>query len=78
MIPGRRDYNLIGTESDPIPANEPVFIIRAQDTLGEVMLRIYAVLCETELHRPDVARSVREHADLFALWPTKKRPDLPK
>jgi hypothetical protein len=77
VIPGRRDYNLIGTEADPIPANEPVFILRAQDTLAEPILRMYAVLCQTQLHDPRMAASVLEQADLFAVWPTRKNPDLP-
>lgn len=75
MIPGKRGYNLIGTEEDPIPEKEPVFILRAQDSLAETVVRIYAVLCEVELKNPRLAAQVREHADLMAVWPTRKRPD---
>jgi hypothetical protein len=76
MIPGRREYNLIGTDLDPIPADEPVFIIRAQDELGELVVRFYALLAEQQLKNPGLAIKVREHADLFAVWPTRKKPDL--
>ena len=76
MIPGKRGYTLIGTEDDPIPADEPVFILRAQDDLAELVVRFYALLVETQLHDPVFAQRVREHADLFAVWPTRKRPDL--
>jgi len=77
MIPGRRDYNLIGTDEDPIPQDEPVFILRAQDELALPVMLIYAVLAETQMVDPTLARSVREHADLFRVWPTRKKPDLP-
>ena len=76
MIPGKPLYNLINTEEDPIPPDEPVFIIRAQDDLGELVVRFYAMLVECHLHNPRFAAKVREHADLFAVWPTRKRPDL--
>jgi hypothetical protein len=78
MIPGRRDYNLIGTEDDPIPQNEPVFILRAQDALALPIMLMYAVLAETQLSDPRLAAKVREHADLFRVWPTRKKPDLPQ
>lgn len=78
MIPGRRDYNLIGTPDDPIPENEPVFILRAQDSLALPILLMYAVLAEEQIHNPAVANSVRRLAELFRVWPTRKHPDLPK
>jgi hypothetical protein len=76
MIPGRREYNLIGTEDDPIPMDEPVFILRAQDELGELVVRFYALLAEQLLHNPRLSASAKMQAELFASWPTRKRPDL--
>jgi hypothetical protein len=75
---GRGDYNLVNTDEDPLPPLEPAFLFRAQDSVAETILRIYAVILEHELHNPTMARQVREQADLFAAWPTKKRPDLPR
>lgn len=76
MIPGRRSYNLIGTEDDPIPENEPVFILRAQDQHSLLTVLFYALIVETLGHDPKLAAEVRAHADLFRTWPIRKRPDL--
>ena len=78
MITGRPEYNLIGTDNDPIPKDEPVLIIRGQDTLAEAMCRIYAVMAEVQLHNLPLAESARELAHLMKVWPTKKPPDLPR
>jgi hypothetical protein len=76
MIPGRREYNLIGTEADPIPIDEPVFILRAQDELAHLVVRFYAILAREHLHNPRLAQSAYEQAELMKTWPTRKRPDL--
>lgn len=75
MKPGRRDYNLIGTEHDPIPADEPVFIIRGQDELSEPSVRMYAVLARNA-GLWEIERSALAMADEMAKWTPKKRPTL--
>jgi hypothetical protein len=75
MLPGKPKYNLINTDDDPIPENEPVFIVRAQDTIGLLTVRFYAMLARHHLHDPRLAAEVERHADLFEVWPTRKRPD---
>lgn len=75
MIPGKSQYNLINTPDDPIPDNEPVFLIRARDELAVTTVRIYAALAR-ERGLVKVAASAEAHADLMAVWPTRKAPDL--
>lgn len=75
---GRGDYHLVNTDEDPIPEKEPVMLIRAQDTLGYLMVMIYALLAEILLFNPRLAARAREHARLFKQWPTKKDPDVPR
>jgi len=76
--PGRKDYQFLNTDDDPIPDGEPIFIIRAQDTLGYLVVMFYALLCEIILFNSALAEKVREHAALFKSWPTQKNPDLPR
>jgi hypothetical protein len=71
---GKPQYRLIGTDEDPIPPDEPVFLIRAQDELAVTAVRIYAVLAR-QRGLLKVADSAREIAELMEVWPTRKRPD---
>lgn len=75
MKTGKREYNLIGTSEDPIPENEPCFILRGQDELAHISVRMYAVLAEAR-GLWAVARSARAAAEEMEKWPKKKRPDL--
>jgi hypothetical protein len=77
MIHARADYNRIQDPSGKIPADEPVFLIRAQDQLACMAVAYYAELCE-KAQLPDVAAKAKEHAARMAAWPNKKIPDLPK
>jgi len=75
MIHARGDYNRIQDPDDLIPANEPVFLLRAQDVLFIPTLAFYAFLADS-IGRPEIADSVRRHIDLAANWPKRKIPDL--
>jgi hypothetical protein len=72
---GRGEYNLIGTDEDPIPPNEPCFLLRGQDALAETVVRIYAVLAG-QAGRWDIERSALDAAEEISKWPTKKMPEL--
>lgn len=76
MIHARDDYNRIQDPAGKIPADEPVFLLRAQDELACKAVEYYAFLCG-KAQAPDVAAKAWEHADRMAAWPKKKVPDLP-
>jgi hypothetical protein len=78
MIHARKDYTeRIQDTANQIPADEPVFLIRAQDQVGHLAVRAWA-----HLHRvnggSDTAYSLAmRHADLMEQWPKKKPADVP-
>lgn len=76
MIHARDDYNRIQDPAGKIPADEPVFLLRAQDQLACMAVAYYAQLCE-QAQSPEIAAKARAHADRMAAWPVKKVPDLP-
>lgn len=76
MIHAREDYNRIQDPANKIPADEPVFLLRAQDELACKAVAYYAELCEGA-QAPEIAAKARAHADRMAAWPVKKTPDLP-
>jgi hypothetical protein len=75
MIHARDDYNRIQDPAGKIPADEPVFLLRAQDELAARAVEFYAGLCAVEA--PDVCQKALAHAKQMRAWPTKKLPDLP-
>lgn len=85
---GRPDYDSYlqpRLDNPYIPADEPVFLIRAQDKLGISMLRAYAYQLEhatqdgDALVSPDLIASVRDQIRRMECWrkTLKKYPDLP-
>ena len=76
MIHARDDYNRIQDPAGKIPADEPVFLLRAQDQFACMAVVYYARLCE-QAQLFDIAAKARQHADRMAAWPKKKWPDLP-
>lgn len=77
MKHARADYDRIQDPAGLIPADEPVFLLRAQDELACKAVAYYASLCE-QAQAPEVAAKARAHSDLMAAWPKKKVPDLQK
>jgi hypothetical protein len=59
-----------------IPDEEPVFVIRAQDSCGAAAVRRYADLLIAVHANPLMVKSVLEHAEAMDAWPVKKLPDL--
>lgn len=81
MRHARVDYNRIQDPAGLIPEDEPVFLLRAQDTLAPGLLRMYA-----EAHRllpgadPMVAELCWQQAHDMMVWQNKhgrKTADLP-
>jgi hypothetical protein len=78
MKHARKDYTeRIQDSANLIPADEPVFLIRAQDLVGHQAVRAWA-----HFHRlnggSDVAYQLAmTHADKMEAWPKKKHADVP-
>lgn len=54
-----------------IGADEPVFILRAQDRLAQGMVEIYRILVES--HGCKMKTSLQEEIDRFRNWKGKKK-----
>ena len=57
-------------------ADEPVFLIRAQDLAGGEAVRAWADIAERHGADAAILRAAREHAAKMDAWPAKKVPDL--
>lgn len=59
-----------------VPTEEPVFLIRAQDTASGEAVRAWADIAERHGADPAILGAAREQAAKMDAWPTKKVPDL--
>jgi len=59
-----------------IPRDEPVFLIRGQDSVGGEAVRGWAELAEAAGARPEILAVAREQAARMDAWPKKKVADL--
>lgn len=83
MKHARQDYDRIQDPENKIPADEPVFLLRAQDKYFTIILDLYASLIELD---PDVHQDQRMlkllaiHRAWAIRWQDehgRKTPDLP-
>lgn len=77
MKHAREDYNRIQDPMGLIPEDEPVFLLRAQDTAAADTIEFWATLNEERGGDPKASRLARLHADRMRLWPKQKPADLP-
>ncbi len=78
MKHARPDYQIrIQDLANLIPAEEPVFLIRAQDSIGSSTVRCWANLAEAAGVNPAVVATARAHAEAMDAWPNKKHADVP-
>lgn len=63
---------------ETIPANEPVFLLRAQDQVAADAVRAYAHLHSINGGSDRVYTAAMRHADLMQAWPKKKAADAPQ
>jgi hypothetical protein len=71
------DYERIQDPSGKIPVNEPVFLIRGQDSVGGDAVRAWADLYLAKGGDPRIAESARAQAILMDAWSVKKLADVP-
>lgn len=76
MIHARDDYNRIQDPSGKIPADEPVFLIRAQDISSAALVRKWAELNDENGGDSRLSDLARQHATRMDAWPVKKNADL--
>lgn len=58
-----------GIDGPPIPPDEPVLVIRAQDRLAVRMMRLYIDFYTLlDDHGDDVVDEMNEHLDALVMW----------
>lgn len=80
MIHARKDYDHIQDPSGKIAADEPVFLLRAKDSLAPGILLKWANELIVQGGDKKMARMVAVHAADMIFWQMKngcKLPDLP-
>lgn len=77
MLHARSDYNRIQDPAGLIPADEPVFLIRAQDRIGAGIVWRWADLNDEQGGDPRMSQMARDHAMKMELWKFHKLADLP-
>lgn len=80
MIHARDDYNRIQDPAGKIPADEPVFLLRAQDKHAPEVVAFWASLVLREGNAPEMGNMAMHHARRMRDWQAehgRKSPDLP-
>ena len=77
MKHARADYDRIQDPDGLIPADEPVFLLRAQDSVAPRAVKFYATLAKEAGADAAFVDAVQRHARAMLLWPVVKVPDMP-
>jgi hypothetical protein len=78
MKHARADYDRIQDPEGTIPADEPVFLLRAQDSYAARAVKFYAqVLVQDDAANRPVYEMAMRQAEAMALWPIKEPPSVP-
>ena len=77
MIHAREDYQRIQDPECLIPADEPVFLLRAQDACAAVAVDAWANAAELSGASREIVASARKQAERMRLWPKHQTPDMP-
>ena len=79
MRHARTDYNRRVQDSENlIPRAEPVFLLRAQDSLAADTVDFWADALEAHGGDEDTIDAVRQHANLMRKWSPQKLPTTPQ
>lgn len=74
MIHARKDYTeRIQDNANLIPADEPVFLIRAQDQVGHMAVRAWAHMHRVNGGSDTAYTLAMRHADKMELWTKTKK-----
>lgn len=77
MKHARKDYDRIQDPANLIPADEPVFLLRAQDRVAAKTVRFWAQAHKDAGGNHTIAQLAMDHAVLMDRWPKKQHADLP-
>lgn len=80
MIHARKDYQHIQDNTGKIREDEPVFLLRAKDSIAPDVVRWWSHLLEHLGGDPETIAAARHHANLMAQWQRDnnwKLPDTP-
>lgn len=64
--------------AETIPANEPVFLLRAKDKVAHLAVRAWAHQHQLNGGADNVFARAMEHAQRMEAWPVKKSADMPE
>ena len=78
MVHAHSKFDSIQDQSGHIPENEPVFLIRAQDSLSVRTLAFWISQAEAEGVSQERIKPLKMHLQSFREWPIKKLPGAPK
>lgn len=78
MIHAREDYNRIQDPAGKIPFNEPVFLIRGQDSVGAEVVKHWAERSAEHGASEEIVTAALAHAHRMEMWPKKKTADMPE
>ena len=73
-MPTDLKYGKVTLQRGSVESTEPVFILRARDTLAEKYIRMYAEECRGRGCSANHYSNVLNAAEKFRDWPTKKLP----
>jgi hypothetical protein len=76
MLHARDDYNRIQDPAGLIPADEPVFLLRAQDKVAADTVLYWAEMNEEAGGDPELTKLAHEHVQKMRAWAKKKPADL--
>ena len=79
MRHARHDYDRIQDPAGRIPANEPVFLIRGQDSAGPEAVRAWAQIARLHGASEEIIKRALDHADDMEAYQKvygRKVPDL--
>lgn len=80
MKHARADYDRIQDPAGLIGEDEPVFLIRAQDSLAPYVVQVWASLARVNGNDADIIAAAEGHVQLMKEWQRKhgvKMADLP-
>lgn len=77
MKHARPDYDRIQDPAGAIPADEPVFLLRAQDELSARIVDYYAEAYLQNGGDKETAMALMRHAQKMRQWPCRRFPTVP-
>lgn len=81
MKHARPDYQRLQDPWNVIPVDEPVFLIRGQDSSGPLLVRLWAMLNQHSGANPDILEAANRQADEMVEWQREhgsKLADMPR